>query len=107
MNADQTQTATEEEGGVVLSGFCTLTLTARAVNHADYAEGMPPEIIRHQIVTTIPDNGCGKRHMPQRVWSPGFMLGMEMARATKPLRHFFADWEDVSEGFAYEMGDEI
>lgn len=94
----------EERDGVVVSGFCRLTLTAKAESHMDYCD--IPELIRSQIAVTIPEHSLGKSHCPNRVWSAGFCLGMEVARLTKSLRHFFADWDEVSDGFAYEMEED-
>lgn len=95
----------DECDGVPMTGYCHLTFTVKAVNHADYCEGLPPDIIRHQFTTTIPDNGVGQEHTPDRAVSPAFSLGMEMARLAGSVRDFFADWEDVANGFSYGMRD--
>lgn len=95
----------DECEGIPLTGYCHLTFTVKAVNHADCREDLPPDIIRHQFTTTIPDNGMGQSHAPDRAVSPGFSLGMEMARLAGSLREFFADWEDVTNGFSYGMRD--
>jgi hypothetical protein len=93
----------QDDDCIEISGLCRLTLTAKAESYADGAT--IPDVIRHQHAVCIPDNGVGKVHNPDRVWSAGFCLGMEMARLAKSVRHFFADWDEVIDGFDYEMRD--
>ena len=92
--------------GMPLTGFVHLTLTAKLVNHSDADEGLPPDIVRHQFTSTVPDNGICKSRTPGRVWSAGFVLGMDMARMAKVLRHYYADSDEIVDGFAYEMEDD-
>lgn len=100
------QCENENQDTPAITGYAHLTLTAKVVSHQDFDDCLPPDTIRHQFTSTIVDNSLGKVHTPDRVWSPGFALGMELARLGKSLRYHFADWEDVVDGFAYEMEDE-
>lgn len=102
-----TQCNTEVMEGIPLTGFAHLTLTARLVVHADADDGLPPDTLRHQFTSTILNNGMGLGRTPGRVWSPGYCLGMELARLGKVLRSHFADADDVVKGFAYEMKEEM
>lgn len=91
--------------GVSMTGYCHLAFMVKAENHADYDEDYPQDTIEHRFTTTIPNNSLGQKHCPDRPCSPGFSLGMELARLAGSVRDFFADWEDVTEGFSYGMRD--
>lgn len=91
---------------VLLTGFCTLTLSAKLVLHSDQYAHLPPEVAQHRLTTSIENNAMGLDRTPGRAHSPGFLLGVELARLAKNLREHFADCKDVGEGFIDELGKE-
>lgn len=96
----------DDINGVLLTGFCTLTLSAKLVLHSDQYSHLPPEVVQHRLITSIENNSMGLDRTPGRPHSPGFLLGAELARLAKALRDNFADCEDVGEGFIDELGKE-
>lgn len=95
-------TECDECGGILLTGFARMTLSLDATFHDD-DNHYPADEIRHSFTTVIPDHAISKSRAPERAWSAGFILGMELCRLARQMRSHICDWDEVIDGFKMEM----
>lgn len=91
-----------DDEGIDISGYARLRLRVEG-QFVTNEDGWEPDELTHEFTTTIPDNGVGRMHNPDRVWSAGEALGHTLGQLARALREHFADWEDVTKGFEREM----
>lgn len=87
---------------VALTGFARVTLSLAATFHDD-DNPYPCDEIAHTFTTVIPDHAISRKRVPDRYWSAGHILGMELCRLARQLRSHVADWDEVIDGFEQEM----
>ena len=97
--------ADEDDEGVVISGFATLTIRVSLESVTDDDPYGVPDLCQHKHRIVIPDPAVGKGMNPDRLWSAGHIFGMELARVANKFRDFIADHGDIAAGFAREMQD--
>jgi len=97
--------ADEDDEGVVISGFATLTIRVSLESVTDDDPYGVPDLCQHKHRVVIPDPHVGKGMNPDRALSAGYIFGMELARVANKFRDAVADDCDIAAGFAREMQD--
>jgi hypothetical protein len=95
----------EDDAGVVISGYATLTIRVSLESVTDDDSYGVADLCQHKHRTVIPDPHVGKGINPDRFLSAGYIFGMELARVANKFRDAVADDCDIAAGFAREMQD--